>query len=729
MPIEIETHGVASRWAPMGVQDDLAFRKIDLIDLVEETTQSLHRGVARTRQSADDDGAPHPPSHRREHHVASLSATEQQLFVSREYGAEGHVGEQWTLQRIADCGVEATLDARVLSRTYKHVYDDAMAASRVLEAERELLRVPPIRFNGAREASTKASRLGIAQAYSLEHLERSEREHNFNSLSSAAVLLLNTPTLLCEVHGRTSTPVSVDADLATHLGLLPTSARPVMDKLAELRALAVVEGLVSRGVPRGQLRATFEGCTDEQAVRFIPRMTFDAPLRRRPRVANEADASARVRAVFARYDGDRSGRIDHLELRRAIGALGLQTDASQAEAVLRKYDADGNGELDLAEFAQLVLDLEAFQAGNGGRGGAPAHRAAPSLPAAELRAVFDRHDRDGSGAIEMGELRGALDALGLATDLPQAHKVLRKYDKDGSGALEYAEFKRLVEELRVFLDGHRSWPPAPAFGRTERVRAAFERFDGNQSGDLDATELRGALAELGLEASSAQATAILRKYDDDLSNRLDLEEFKKLVGELRAFQAERSPPKRKPPSKRSGGTGNAVATATATAIAVADPAGLPQPRKRAPPKRSSSTASTASAAVAPPASSSTAPPPAGKRKPPPSKKPGLPKPLPPAAVASSLGAAALLQEPTLVIFRKFDADGNGSIDARELRKAANALGVKTDSAQAAQMLAKYDDDGNLKLSYSEFAILIEQLRAFQATRAVRRPPPKKKTAG
>ena len=53
----------------------------------------------------------------------------------------------------------------------------------------------------------------------------------------------------------------------------------------------------------------------------------------------------------------------------------------------------------------------------------------------------------------MVELRAALNALGLSTDIPQAATVLAKYDTDASGRLEYPEFKTLVLQLRAFQAG------------------------------------------------------------------------------------------------------------------------------------------------------------------------------------------------------------------------------------------------------------------------------------
>ena len=65
------------------------------------------------------------------------------------------------------------------------------------------------------------------------------------------------------------------------------------------------------------------------------------------------------------------------------------------------------------------------------------------------------------------------------------------------------------------------------------------------------------------------------------------------------------------------------------------------------------------------------------------------------------------------VFHRFDQDKSGDIDARELREALQALGLATDTAQAAKVLAKYDRDHSGKLEFDEFLHLVTELRGFQ----------------
>ena len=64
------------------------------------------------------------------------------------------------------------------------------------------------------------------------------------------------------------------------------------------------------------------------------------------------------------------------------------------------------------------------------------------------------------------------------------------------------------------------------------VRAAFAQFDRDGNGNLDAGEIRLALANLGIVATRAEAVAVLTKYDIDRSGGIDVTEFTKIFDDL-----------------------------------------------------------------------------------------------------------------------------------------------------------------------------------------------------
>jgi len=92
---------------------------------------------------------------------------------------------------------------------------------------------------------------------------------------------------------------------------------------------------------------------------------------------------------------------------------------------------------------------------------------------------------------------------------------------------------------------------------------------------------------------------------------------------------------------------------------------------------------------------------------------GIPGPLPkrrvsktktavPVAKRSVPGGSAIAEDELKKVFRQFDADGSGSIDAAELREAMMVLGVKCTMNAAKRVLKLIDTDGDGTIDWPEF---------------------------
>ena len=79
---------------------------------------------------------------------------------------------------------------------------------------------------------------------------------------------------------------------------------------------------------------------------------------------------------------------------------------------------------------------------------------------ADVRAAFDKYDRNHNGKLDFVELRSVLADMGIDYSIEQVEQVLRDYDANRSGQMEIDEFAQLVQRLRT-LGYHLQQQPHP----------------------------------------------------------------------------------------------------------------------------------------------------------------------------------------------------------------------------------------------------------------------------
>eukprot|EP00915_Cephaloidophora_sp_WS-2016_P003373 GHVH01004513.1.p1 GENE.GHVH01004513.1~~GHVH01004513.1.p1 ORF type:complete len:584 (+),score=81.74 GHVH01004513.1:177-1754(+) len=138
--------------------------------------------------------------------------------------------------------------------------------------------------------------------------------------------------------------------------------------------------------------------------------------------------------VFRTLDLNHDGRLDRDELiagyRTLIEARGFcaklfsATDiVHEVDAVLSKVDFDQNGFIDYSEFISVAMDRSKLFSKD------------------RLRAAFHTFDVDGSGQIDLSELREYC----LNTSDAEWNKLLEKWDVDGDGTIDVDEFIAMME--------------------------------------------------------------------------------------------------------------------------------------------------------------------------------------------------------------------------------------------------------------------------------------------
>merc|ERR1711962_220620 len=88
----------------------------------------------------------------------------------------------------------------------------------------------------------------------------------------------------------------------------------------------------------------------------------------------------------------------------------------------------------------------------------------------EIREAFDLFDADGSGTIDIKELKVAMRALGFEPKKEEIKKMISDVDKDGSGTIDFNDFLLMMTQKMSEKDSR------------EEILKAFRLFDDDETG-------------------------------------------------------------------------------------------------------------------------------------------------------------------------------------------------------------------------------------------------------
>ncbi|KAJ8309338.1 hypothetical protein KUTeg_014212 [Tegillarca granosa] len=205
---------------------------------------------------------------------------------------------------------------------------------------------------------------------------------------------------------------------------------------------------------------------------------FDEFLSMMAKKMGDMDTETELKEAFDVFDKDRSGTLDFDELKNVMASIGQNLTDGEIEAMIRVADKKGDGQINFDEF----------------------------------REAFNLFDEDGGGSITAKELGTVMKSLGQNPTEQEIEDMINEVDEDGNGEIEFEEFLAMMVKTMASSDNE------------DELREAFKIFDRDNSGGINAAELKQVMAVIGEKLTDEEVECMIVEADEDGDGEENLSE-------------------------------------------------------------------------------------------------------------------------------------------------------------------------------------------------------------
>ncbi|XP_074962418.1 centrin-2-like [Phalacrocorax aristotelis] len=135
----------------------------------------------------------------------------------------------------------------------------------------------------------------------------------------------------------------------------------------------------------------------------------------------------------------------------------------------------------------------------------------------EIREAFDLFDTDGTGNIDVKELKVAMRALGFEPKKEEIKKMISDIDKEGSGKISFNNFLVVMTQKMAEKDSK------------EEILKAFKLFDDDETGKISFKNLKRVAKELGENLTDEELQEMIDEADRDGDGEVNEQEFLRIM--------------------------------------------------------------------------------------------------------------------------------------------------------------------------------------------------------
>ncbi|XP_052516539.1 centrin-1 [Budorcas taxicolor] len=135
----------------------------------------------------------------------------------------------------------------------------------------------------------------------------------------------------------------------------------------------------------------------------------------------------------------------------------------------------------------------------------------------EVREAFDLFDADGSGTIDVKELKVAMRALGFEPRKEEMKRMIADVDKEGTGKISFNDFLAVMTQKMAEKD------------TKEEILKAFRLFDDDETGKISFKNLKRVAKELGENLTDEELQEMIDEADRDGDGEVNEDEFLRIM--------------------------------------------------------------------------------------------------------------------------------------------------------------------------------------------------------
>lgn len=147
----------------------------------------------------------------------------------------------------------------------------------------------------------------------------------------------------------------------------------------------------------------------------------------------------------------------------------------------------------------------------------------------ELQKAFNRLDANGDGKLSQDELlNGFKDIMGEVAAQEEVNRIMKMVDTDHNGCIDYSEFVMATLNKKSLLS-------------EERLEAAFQIFDKDNNGFIDAQEIKTVLGK-GKNLDEDVWEDLIKEVDMNGDGEVSFKEFKKMMHGMLVGKSDKESP-------------------------------------------------------------------------------------------------------------------------------------------------------------------------------------------